>query len=669
MTVALGIDAGGTYTDAVLVDNATGQVLSSAKSLTTKRNLSVGINSVITATLNSRQRGLSPRQVTLVSLSTTLATNAIAEGHGAPVCLFLIGYDGQLIERYQLQQQLGAADIIYLDGGHELGGREHRPLDERAARLAIEQKRRKVSAFAVSGYFAALNPAHELRLRELIRQLSDLPVTCGHELSTRLDSIRRATTAALNARLIPLIQDLIAKVRHSLEELSIKAPLMVVKGDGSLVRAEWALQRPIETVLSGPAASAVGARQLAGEHDGLAVDVGGTTTDIVALKQGRPGVNQEGANIGGWRTMVAAVDVHTIGLGGDSHVRRDSEGRLRIGPQRVVPLCKLADEHPEILAELHRHPRKKIFEDAAGQFLLSLQAPGNQLPDKHRAVLDILQTGPQPLPRLLEKLYRRDPWISNRIDYLEKTHLIQRAAFTPTDALHVLKRFQRWNTQASVLGAELLSAQMGLSVKAFCRQTVQSVSKQLGIAIIGKMLEEDGAAPDWAKEPSARAFVERALAELPQGDFAYKITLRRPLVALGAPVAAFMPYTADKLHAKLNIPPHAEVAGAIGAISGNVLQQLSVKIRPLPGGRPLRLYLPDGSKDFTQLEQAVRYAKKSMLPRVEARALKAGAKQVELQIDRRDRHAKLRGHKDLYLGTELTFTAFGRPSPARNVGR
>jgi len=120
----------------------------------------------------------------------------------------------------------------------------------------------------------------------------------------------------------------------------------VVKGDGSLVRAGWAMRRPIETILSGPAASVVGAWHLAGRRDVWVVDVGGTTTDIAVLHDGRPRLNPEGAQVSRWRTMVKAVDVHTVGLGGDSHVRLSDEGRLAIGPRRVVPLCLLATEHP-----------------------------------------------------------------------------------------------------------------------------------------------------------------------------------------------------------------------------------------------------------------------------------------------------------------------------------
>jgi N-methylhydantoinase A/oxoprolinase/acetone carboxylase beta subunit len=665
--VALGIDTGGTYTDAVLVDSRTTEVLSTAKSLTTKEDLSIGIKAAISAVLNTRRNSFAAESIGLVALSTTLATNAIAEGHGAAVCLLLIGYDRELIHQYSFQHELGTSDIVYLNGGHDIYGKEAAPLDEKAARQAILQRREQVGAFAVSGFFGAVNPAHELRLRALIQKLCDLPVTCGHELCVRLNSIRRATTAALNARLIPLIQDLVTSVRFSLDELSIQAPLMVVKGDGSLVLSEWAMQRPIETVLSGPAASAVGAFKLAAEQNVWAVDVGGTTSDIVELNGGRPKLNPEGANIGGWQTMVEAVDVHTIGLGGDSHVRCNAEKKLKIGPQRVMPLCKLAHDYPQVLVELQRQVRTNPRQDESAQFIVAGRKNRHPLGDKEEAILNRLETGPRPLSVPAGKIFHHDPWAPRRIQHLEELGLVQRAGFTPTDALHVLNRFVCWNPEASRLGAEILSAQLGLPLKDFCNQVTQTVSKQLAMSVISKVIENDNIAPDWEKEPTAKLLIDTALGVTRKKQLACKMTLRRPLVALGAPVEAYMPAVADRLHTQLIIPPHAEVANAIGAVSGGVIQRLRVHIRPLDTGSALRLYLSDGPEDFSDLEEAVSRARERMLPRVNQLARQAGAEQVEIRMDRSDKRAKVRGHEDLYLGTELVFTAYGRPSMAHRT--
>ena len=665
MSIALGIDTGGTYTDAVLVDHATGEVLASAKALTTRHDLSIGIRKAIAAVFEANRK-LLPETVVLVALSTTLATNAIAEGQGSPVCLLLIGYDRELMEQYGFQRELVTDDVVYLRGGHDVMGNEVAPLDEDAAREAILARRGRVEAFAVSGYFGVRNPTHEIRVRTLIEELTGLPVTCGHELTTRLNAVRRATTVALNARLIPLLRELIVTVRQTLDEQGVTAPLMVVKGDGSLVRAEWAMYRPIETILSGPAASAVGAWHLAGQRDVWVVDVGGTTTDIAALNNGQPRLNPEGARVGGWRTMVEAVDVHTAGLGGDSHVRLDREGRLLIGPRRVVPLCMLASEHPQVVDELRRQVAAQKNKDEAGQFLVSWRRPVNWLSDEDVALLRRLEAGPQSLAQLTSETHYA--WLlRQRIKELEAQLVVQRAAFTPTDALHVLGRLQLWDAQASRLGAELLAARAGLPVEVLCEQVVRGVSDRVATELVTKVLEEEVGPPDWEREPSAAALLERALNGPGNGDLSCELTLRRPVVAIGAPVEAYMPRVAERLHTELIIPSHAEVANAVGAVAGGVIQRQRVLISPLDGGEWFRLYLPDGVHDFSDLEQAVAYAQQVVSPYVEARAQQAGAEQVEVQMARTDHQAKVAAGwgQEIYLGTELIFTAVGRPSPAR----
>ena len=681
MTIALGIDTGGTYTDAVLVDHASGQVLASAKALTTHHDLSIGIGQAVAAVL---AQGVSPSRVSLVALSTTLATNAIVEGQGSSVCLLLIGYDPDLIRQYGFERELVTQDVVYLRGGHDEAGDQVEPLDKVAARKAILARRDQVAAFAVSGYFGVRNPAHELQVRALVEELTDLPVTCGHELTTRLNSVRRATTAALNARLIPLLQELIAAVRHTLDEhcrgkgisLPPTAPLMVVKGDGSLVRAEWAMRRPIETILSGPAASVVGAWHLAGRRDVWVVDVGGTTTDIAVLRDGRPRLNPEGAQVGRWRTMIKAVDVHTVGLGGDSHVRLDGGGRLAIGPRRVVPLCLLASEHPQIVDELRRQVGARLREDQMGQFVLA-QGPSpvptlgrgqtaGQLLSSENVLLSHLVAGPQSLTSLAEKL-RYGTLVVRQIERLEAQRLVLRAGFTPTDALHALGLFERWDAEASRLGAELLSRQVGLSPRTFCERVVAGVSNRATRELVSKVLSDEATMPDWEREPSATELLARAMGNVPDSDLDCRLKLRQPLVAVGAPVKAYMPTVAQQLHTELVIPPHAEVANAVGAVVGGVMQQLQVTIRPLDGDSHFRLHLSDGVRDFASLEESVAYARQVVSARMEALARQAGAEQIEVQIARVDRCVPVAAGwgQHIYLGTELTFTAVGRPSPAQ----
>lgn len=249
MTVVMGIDTGGTYTDAALVDHESGAVLAAAKALTTRHDLTVGIAGAVAAVCGqANQAGaslsmsgqLGPERIGLVALSTTFATNAIAEGQGSPICLLLIGYDRELMEQYGFESLLPTDDVVYVPGGHDLLGNEATALDEQAIREAVASRAGLVEAFAVSSYFGVRNPTHELRAKALIEELTaaqdrsgagaPLPVTCGHELTSNLNAVRRATTVALNARLIPLLRELITSVRRTLEAHSIEAPLMVVKG-------------------------------------------------------------------------------------------------------------------------------------------------------------------------------------------------------------------------------------------------------------------------------------------------------------------------------------------------------------------------------------------------------------------------------------------------------
>jgi N-methylhydantoinase A/oxoprolinase/acetone carboxylase beta subunit len=674
MTIALGIDTGGTYTDAALMDQSTGAVLAGAKALTTYRDLSIGIREAVSAVFDGQT--VSPADVGLVGLSTTLATNAIVEGRGSPVCLLLIGYDPELIRQYGFGRDLATQDVVYLRGGHDGLGNEVEPLDEAAAREAILARRDQVEAFAVSGYFGVRNPVHELRTRALVEELTaswsegPLPVTCGHELTTRLNSVRRATTVALNARLIPLLRELIATVRHALDTSSIVAPLMIVKGDGSLVRAEWAMQRPIETILSGPAASVLGGWRLASRHNPLlnsgrrvwVVDVGGTTTDIAVLQNGSPRLNPEGAQVGQWRTMVEAIDAYTVGLGGDSLVSLDDGGRLSIGPRRVAPLCMLADTHPDVVTELQR--QRETPQRFPGQFVLAQRQGGSRLSDKDRTLLRHLAVGPQSVHSLIEKM-RYSSLVARRIESLEARRFVLRAAFTPTDALHVLGRFERWNVEASRLGAELLAEQVGIAAQTFCEQVVAGVSDRVTRALVSKVLADE-VAGDWEQASTETALLARALGTISASDLDCRLTLRCPVVAIGAPVEAYLPGVAQHLNTEVVIPDRTEVANAVGAVTGGVMIQRRVLIRPLSANQHFRLHLPNEVYDVSSVEEGIAYAQKVVQVELLSLARRAGADQVEMRMTRVDKNAPVKGEwgQKLYLGTRLTFTAVGRPRPA-----
>jgi N-methylhydantoinase A/oxoprolinase/acetone carboxylase beta subunit len=361
--------------------------------------------------------------------------------------------------------------------------------------------------------------------------------------------------------------------------------------------------------------------------------------------------------------MVEAVDVHTVGLGGDSHVFYDKRGSLQIGPRRVIPLSALATGSPDILLELRRQEEEATVNvPECGQFLL-----GRQLSDDGPSSLDtdlasLLVEEPRSVDFLMDQLSRNDPWIRGRIKRLEDSGWAERAAFTPTDALHVLGKFQRWDPEASRLGAKLLARRAGMSAEAFCERVVATMSTRLAVAIVNKVVEDESGVSNWSEQPAVKPLLEKALDEGCDKKLGCDLTVKGPLAALGAPVEAYMPLAAEKLHTRLSIPPHADVANAVGAVSGGIFQQMRVTTQAVDGGLKFRSFLPEGPVDFADLEEAVAHAQKTMTPVAEARAREAGAKQVEVNVERRDRRVNVGsgGAEKLHLETELVFTAFGR---------
>ena len=656
MSILLGIDTGGTYTDAVLLDDERG-ILATAKALTTKHELSIGIREAIEAVLPRP-----PVEISMVSLSTTLATNAVVEGQGSPVCSLLLGYDPETLDDVGIERIVARENIVFLRGGHTGTGEELAPLDMEGAEEAIRRLSPRVSAFAVSGFFGVRNPTHELRVRQRVRDLTGLPVTCGHELTTHLNAPRRALTVAMNARLIPLLSDLVQTVRSMLRSKGIQAPLMVVKGDGSLMEADMALERPVETILSGPAASVVGACFLTDARDSFVVDMGGTTTDIAAMRQGQPVLNEQGVRVGNWDIMVEAIDVRTTGLGGDSETALDGAGGLTVGPRRVIPLSLLAEQDPDTLEVLRRQMDSPADADQ-GRFVLkqkNLAGGPLALTPGQQEVWDLIGDGSVAFVDLLARV--KIPALYRRYLYeLMGQGLVAMSAFTPTDALHVLGRYRCWSVEAAELGAALWARQLGETQEVFSERVVRQVEVQAGRAIMACALSEEGFETVDRQDGLERMMIDRALGADGGGSFSLSLSLRRPVVAIGAPVSAYLPAVSSRVNAELRIPEHAAVANAIGTVAGGVAQTVRILIRPVEIDRAYRVHLASGTSQFDELEEAAACAQEEAEGRAREMALRAGADQPRVKVERIDRVARGGGVEEIYMETEVIARAVGRP--------
>ncbi|AGG72642.1 hydantoinase/oxoprolinase N-terminal domain-containing protein [Sinorhizobium meliloti] len=572
----LGIDTGGTYTDAVLFSEATG-VVAKAKALTTRHDLAEGVSGAVETVLAKARVPVSA--ISLVSLSTTLATNALVEGQGGRAGLIMIGFGPEDLKRDGLQEALGSDPVLFLPGGHNVHGGET-PLDMSALDETLPDLSSQVSSFAIAGYFAVRNPDHEKRVRDRIREVSHLPVTCSHELSSKLGGPRRALTTLLNARLVSMIDRLIGSCEDFLKARGIDVPMMVVRGDGALISAAEARLRPIETILSGPAASLVGARYLTGLDNAIVSDIGGTTTDVAVLEKGRPRLDAEGAVVGGFRTMVEAVAMRTYGLGGDSEVKINDRGlkaRLDLGPRRFLPLSLAAALHGDaVLSVLEKQLRAPHAGRHDGRLAVRTGLPdhlASGLQPQEQALYGRIGMAPVALADLLVSTPQKAT-----LDRLVARGLVHICGLTPSDAMHVLGRQAQWNGEAARLGLEIAARTkdgsgqpIAASVEALAQMIVDRLTRQSSEAILQACLSEDSAAID----PTASLAVDRALKREP-GIVRFSISLDRPLVGLGASAPVYYPAIAEMLSTEAAIPEEADVANAVGAVVGQVRATVTV---------------------------------------------------------------------------------------------
>ncbi|WP_439121941.1 hydantoinase/oxoprolinase N-terminal domain-containing protein [Marivita sp.] len=661
MAILLGVDTGGTYTDAVLMRDEEA-VIASAKALTTRHDLAIGVREAVKAVLAVSD--ITPSDIALASLSTTLATNALVEGQGARVALIYIGFSERDLAAQGLADALGGDPVLVIAGGHSHGGAEVAPLD--VAKITAWAAAQDVSAFAIAAQFGTRNPAHELAAREAVREATGLPVTCSHELSARLGGPKRALTAVLNARLVGLTHRLIGRAEGALRELGIDAPLMVVRGDGALMSSIQAQERPIETILSGPAASIVGARWLTGADHALVSDIGGTTTDIAVLRHGQPVIDPDGARVGPHRTMVEAVAMRTHGLGGDSEVHLTTEGLsggVTLGPRRVLPVALVAKDAPEMVHRaLDEQLNRAVPGEYDAQFVCRVEGhDAVGLPSRAEQVLARITAEPQPLGSVLTSRLE-----AQSLRLLVSRGLVQVAGPTPTDALHVLGRFTHWNAEVSEKALALLARNRSGSgerhapdAHSMAGQIVEALTQATGTALLEAAFAEDG-----MEDPAALArhpLLHRGLRQVP-GLVRLTAGLGVPVVGLGASAQTTYPAVGDYLNAEMLLPKHGDVANAIGAVTGRI-RMLREGLVSSPSEGLYRAHLPDAPLDFGDADSAMASLEAALTAAATNEAEAAGAASVHVQVWREVKRAKIEA-REIFVEARIVVEATGRPSIA-----
>ncbi len=618
ISLGLGIDAGGTCTDTVIHDLERGITLSKNKALTTKWDFTLGITKAL-----SGLDGELLRRVEMVALSTTLATNAIVEGEGQKVGVILMPPRGIFTpEDFPFETKAVVA------GRLSIAGKEIEPVDRsEIRRVALAMvKKESVAAFAVSGFAGAVNPAHELAVKEIIREESGLFVTCGHELSNILDFKVRASTAMLNARIVPRLGRLIEDLSRALKEMGIDAPMMVVKGDGTLMSDSIARERPVETILSGPAASVAGVRKLTGLDDALVVDMGGTTSDTARIEGGVVRLSENGSSVNGRKTHVKALEIRTTGLGGDSLIRRE-KGAFQIGPRRVSPMAWLGVNYPgtgEALAYLQTRLNKFTNSTAGMEFLALTGSAGHlKLSPLEKRIVTLLEQR----PFSMHELIRRTGVLTEKglsLSRLEENFVLQRCGLTPTDLLHLSGGFNCRHGETVESYIALFAELSGEEPDLLTEKLLGMVSERLAVELLKRQLDVETGPDTLDNCPVCRSLIRNILSGGGKG-YSVSIDIKQPVVGIGAPIGHFLPKAARLMGASFILPEDADVANAIGAVTSSVVVQRSVRI--IPGGDGgFRIEGLAGDRRFRTFEEADNYARKALTRNVRDQARASGTR-------------------------------------------
>ena len=507
----------------------------------------------------------------------------------------------------------------------------------------------QVTAFAVSGYAGSVNPAHELKVKQILEQETGLFVSCGHELSDTLNFQTRAVTAMLNARIIPRLSRLLIDLEEVMAGFDIQAPIVVVKGDGTLMGTDMAKKRPVETILSGPAASVAGARHLTALTDALVVDMGGTTTDTAALCENQVSLNESGSNVGGHRTHVKALEIRTTGLGGDSLIQFQA-GEFLIGPRRVSPIAWLGKIWPgagKALSYLDQNINRYTATTQKMQIIVCTEAHNNLvLTPLEQQILSLLKER----PLSIDELVGHTGVISHLylpLDRLEENFLIQRCGLTPTDLLHITGQFEKWDTEFAREYCWLYALISGRKIDEMIEFLTRTVTRQLTLELLKRQLDDEVNPDNLDTCPVCRTLMDNLL-DGGNTQHRVSITINRPIIGIGAPIKFFLPDAAKTLGTRAILPEDADVANAIGAITSRVV--IKKQLRIIPGNQGGFIVEGiSGSPAYKDFQDADLFARKKLTLKIQQLAREAGSSATGVDISASDKITKTATGESIFM--------------------
>jgi N-methylhydantoinase A/oxoprolinase/acetone carboxylase beta subunit len=422
------------------------------------------------------------------------------------------------------------------------------PLNVEQVVDAVDGFKGHVDAYAIAASLSIENQTHEQVAAKAIELVDRKPVVCSSDVSSKAGIRERAATAVLHASLMPVIQEFVNQINQLKRDRFLTADTRIIRGDATADNLTQAVARAASTVASGPAATAYfGARSTAAKL-AMVVDVGGTTTDITFIKNGKPVISNEGSLIDRWQTQIDAVDMHTVGIGGDSLVRLSRSGQLSVGPLRVQPLAM-----PQGIPD----PASWIGAENRSRWIINV----NSNEQVQSVTLDpviahlLREKGATPAD-MIDQLGMSEFGLDRRLEDLAFNNQISAVGFTPTDALHVLGNFQLGDADASIAGARVLAGLRGEAIEDFSKAVLDATYQKIADAILTyAYTKQTGTSMD--------AFTTLNN-DVPLVSCRFKLEV--PIVGIGAAARHLLPEVANRLHTQAIFPSHFEVGNALGAI-------------------------------------------------------------------------------------------------------
>lgn len=552
MEYILGIDTGGTYTDAVVICENNNQIVSKAKVFTTHDDLSEGIRSCI-----EQMNFCDIKKIKEIHLSTTIVVNKILEGEFQSIGILQVGKctDGKLPGKYSYN--------ISIPGSCSKG------LTDRSLCNMDEIKKvfaGNVEAIIVSAAQSKYSRDSEGFVSKIVEEEMGIKCISASDMCDLDDRYDRLITAAFTTFLRPVVKNFIQSIKSVAIEFGITDRIFIVNALGKLISCDEAVTDPLKTVFSGLAASVNGGIALTKEKDFLLLDMGGTSSDVTRIIDSSFREFKGVAKIGGYRIKEKTMNIKSYGVGGDSYIRLTQCKDIEVGPQRAIPLCVAADLFPHLYNELLTYQKPKGYE------LLTSQEINCYIGVKGASLI-----GLDPMESLTARYLVNNPhnifFIAEHfnkdadalhMDRLIKQNAVRLISLTPTDILHAEGRFTKWNTGISVVAVKRMAAALNMEPEDFLTLAEEEIINALSKVCMQGIAAFEDIEFDFDECQGASFLLDSFFKDknkLIKTDF----SMSKPIVAVGAPAGAWMDKVATRLKTRAIIPKHGEVANAFGA--------------------------------------------------------------------------------------------------------